>query len=97
MNLIINNTYLKQGLLKVEILGRGMTWLDAGTYDFAITLKDAENYIKEITARVEKTNKEKNPLNNTTENKNEEKTEIKKENIPHNRRRRVVVDSISCV
>jgi len=28
----INNEYIKQNKLKVEILGRGMTWFDTGTY-----------------------------------------------------------------
>ena len=27
----INNTYLKEGKLKVELMGRGMAWLDTGT------------------------------------------------------------------
>ncbi len=29
----VNNTYLAQGRLSVEVLGRGMAWLDTGTYD----------------------------------------------------------------
>jgi len=29
----VNRTYLERGLLTVEILSRGMAWLDMGTYD----------------------------------------------------------------
>jgi len=29
----LNQTYLREGKLKVEILGRGFAWLDTGTYD----------------------------------------------------------------
>jgi glucose-1-phosphate thymidylyltransferase len=29
----INNEYLRQGLLKVELLGRGIAWLDTGTHE----------------------------------------------------------------
>ncbi len=29
----VNNTYLKEGTLRVERLGRGTTWLDAGTHE----------------------------------------------------------------
>ncbi|MCR4743328.1 MAG: glucose-1-phosphate thymidylyltransferase RfbA [Treponema sp.] len=44
----INNEYLKQGKLSVEILGRGMAWLDTGTYD---SLLDAGNFIATIQRR----------------------------------------------
>jgi glucose-1-phosphate thymidylyltransferase len=29
----VNNTYLRNNNLKVKVLGRGFTWLDAGTHD----------------------------------------------------------------
>jgi len=29
----VNEAYLKEGKLKVSLLGRGFEWLDAGTYD----------------------------------------------------------------
>ena len=29
----VNNAYLERGSLSVELLGRGMAWLDTGTYD----------------------------------------------------------------
>ena len=44
----INNEYLKEGRLSVEILGRGMAWLDTGTYD---SLLDAGNFIATIQRR----------------------------------------------
>ncbi len=39
----INNVYLKRGELRVELLGRGMAWLDTGTH---ASLLDAANFIK---------------------------------------------------
>ena len=39
----INNVYLQQGELKVELLGRGTAWLDTGTHN---SLVDAANFIK---------------------------------------------------
>lgn len=44
----VNNTYLAQGRLSVELLGRGMAWLDTGTYD---GLLDASNFIATIQKR----------------------------------------------
>jgi glucose-1-phosphate thymidylyltransferase len=44
----VNNTYLKKGRLSVEVLGRGMAWLDTGTYD---GLLEASNFIETIQKR----------------------------------------------
>lgn len=44
----VNNEYLRQNLLKVELLGRGMAWLDTGTYD---GLLEASNFIATIEKR----------------------------------------------
>lgn len=44
----INNAYLAKNNLKVELLGRGMAWLDTGTYD---GLLDASNFIATIQKR----------------------------------------------
>jgi glucose-1-phosphate thymidylyltransferase len=44
----INNEYLDRGELSVELLGRGMAWLDTGTYD---GLLDASNFIATIQKR----------------------------------------------
>ena len=44
----VNNVYLEQNKLSVEILGRGMAWLDTGTYD---SLLDAANFIGTIQKR----------------------------------------------
>jgi glucose-1-phosphate thymidylyltransferase len=44
----VNNTYLKKGSLSVEVLGRGMAWLDTGTYD---GLLEAANFIETIQKR----------------------------------------------
>ena len=44
----VNLAYLRQGNLKVEILGRGYAWLDTGTPD---SLIDASNYIATIERR----------------------------------------------
>ncbi|MDR2095992.1 MAG: glucose-1-phosphate thymidylyltransferase RfbA [Treponema sp.] len=44
----VNNVYLEQGRLSVELLGRGMAWLDTGTYD---GLLEASNFIETIQKR----------------------------------------------
>jgi glucose-1-phosphate thymidylyltransferase len=44
----VNNAYLERGRLSVEILGRGMAWLDTGTYD---GLLEASNFIETIQKR----------------------------------------------
>ncbi|MBH1941592.1 glucose-1-phosphate thymidylyltransferase RfbA [Mobilitalea sibirica] len=44
----VNNEYLKRGKLKVEVLGRGMAWLDTGNHD---SLLDASNYVASIQKR----------------------------------------------
>ena len=44
----INQTYLEQGNLKVELMGRGYAWLDTGTHE---SLLEASNYIQTIENR----------------------------------------------
>jgi glucose-1-phosphate thymidylyltransferase len=44
----VNKEYLKNGKLKVKLLGRGNAWLDTGTYD---SLIDASVFIKTIEER----------------------------------------------
>jgi len=44
----INVEYLKRGKLKVELLGRGMAWLDTGTHD---GLLEASNFIETVQKR----------------------------------------------
>ena len=41
----VNDVYLKNKKLNVEILGRGFTWLDTGTHD---SLLEASNFIQTI-------------------------------------------------
>ena len=41
----VNQEYLKQGLLRVEKLARGYTWLDTGTHE---SLVDATNFVKTV-------------------------------------------------
>lgn len=44
----INNEYLKKGKLRVELFGRGMAWLDTGTYR---GLLDACNFVEAVQTR----------------------------------------------
>lgn len=44
----VNNVYLQRGELRIEPFGRGMTWLDTGTY---AGLLDASNYVASIQRR----------------------------------------------
>ena len=44
----VNITYLQQGELTVEIMGRGMAWLDTGTHD---SLLDAAQFIQTLETR----------------------------------------------
>ena len=44
----VNNEYLRRGQLHVELLGRGMAWLDTGSYD---GLLEASNFIETVQKR----------------------------------------------
>jgi glucose-1-phosphate thymidylyltransferase len=44
----VNQEYLQQGNLKVELMGRGYAWLDTGTHE---SLLEASNYIQTIENR----------------------------------------------
>ena len=44
----LNNMYLQDGSLKVELMGRGSAWLDTGTID---SLLDASNFVAAIEKR----------------------------------------------
>lgn len=44
----VNNEYLKRNQLSVQIIGRGVAWLDTGTHD---SLLDASNYVRAIQKR----------------------------------------------
>lgn len=45
----INRHYLEAGRLNVEVLPRGIAWLDTGTFD---SLNDASNYVRTVEARL---------------------------------------------
>jgi len=44
----VNNTYLKKGKLNVKIMGRGIAWLDTGTFE---SMTNASLFIKTIEDR----------------------------------------------
>lgn len=44
----VNRTYMKRGKLRVELLGRGMAWLDTGTHE---SLLQAGNFVQTIQQR----------------------------------------------
>ncbi|MBB6216436.1 glucose-1-phosphate thymidylyltransferase [Anaerosolibacter carboniphilus] len=44
----VNEAYLKQGKLRVELFGRGMAWLDTGTHD---SLLEASNFVEAVQKR----------------------------------------------
>jgi len=44
----LNNLYLAEGSLRVEVLGRGIAWLDAGTHE---SLLQAANFIQTVEER----------------------------------------------
>jgi glucose-1-phosphate thymidylyltransferase len=44
----LNREYLKRGELKVEIIGRGVAWLDAGTHE---SLLQAANFVQAVEDR----------------------------------------------
>jgi len=44
----VNRVYLERGTLRVEVLGRGIAWLDTGTH---VSLLQAANFVETIEAR----------------------------------------------
>ena len=44
----INTSYLEQGKLSVELLGRGFCWLDTGTHE---SLQQASSYVQAVQDR----------------------------------------------
>ena len=44
----VNNFYLANNLLSFDVLGRGMTWFDTGTFD---SLLDASNFVSIVQRR----------------------------------------------
>jgi len=44
----VNRVYMERGLLRVEVMGRGIAWLDAGTHE---SLLQASNFIQAVEER----------------------------------------------
>jgi len=44
----LNNVYLRRGQLRVEVMGRGVAWLDAGTHE---SLLQAANFVQAVEER----------------------------------------------
>ncbi|MDN6160200.1 MAG: glucose-1-phosphate thymidylyltransferase, partial [Staphylococcus equorum] len=44
----VNQAYLKEGKLSVEVMGRGFAWLDTGTHE---TLLEASSFVETIEKR----------------------------------------------
>jgi glucose-1-phosphate thymidylyltransferase len=44
----VNHQYLARGALQVELIGRGIAWLDTGTHE---SLQQAANFIETIQSR----------------------------------------------
>ena len=44
----VNNIYLERGLLNVELMGRGIAWLDTGTHD---SLLEASSFVQAVETR----------------------------------------------
>ena len=44
----VNRTYLERGTLRVELLGRGVAWLDTGTFE---ALLQASTFVQSIEER----------------------------------------------
>jgi glucose-1-phosphate thymidylyltransferase len=44
----VNQVFLKEGMLKVSLLGRGFAWLDTGTHE---SLSEASNFVEVIERR----------------------------------------------
>ena len=44
----VNQEFLKDGELKVQLLGRGFAWLDTGTHD---SLSEASNFVETLEKR----------------------------------------------
>ena len=44
----VNNLYLKRGDLHVELMGRGIAWLDTGTHD---SLLEASSFVQAVETR----------------------------------------------